>query len=197
MERDPVEVVVARQEDEVVHRPRRADRVEGEAHRALGGDHLGRVALGKVDAHRRRPVEAAASSARSRRREGTRSAWFAPFLLVPAGAVGHRAGGGSADLGAQLTLVIVTFTMWWRTFGVPPSSRRLRSSRRRSCPRRRGRRACSWARVELGLAAGEDDEELAAVGRRPSELAIANVAEPGSSRSWRSQVSGGVLPVNS
>ena len=58
VEEDPLEVVVAREEDEVVHRPRGGDGVEGEDHRPLRGDHLGGVALRQVDAHRRLPVEA-------------------------------------------------------------------------------------------------------------------------------------------
>ena len=65
MEDDPVVVVVAGQEDEVVDGLRRADVVEGDGHGALGGHHLGRVALGRVDDHRGRPVESLGLRARA------------------------------------------------------------------------------------------------------------------------------------
>ena len=54
---DTVEVVVAGEKDEVVDGLGRHDRVQRDPERPFRGDHLGRVALVRVDAHRRRAIE--------------------------------------------------------------------------------------------------------------------------------------------
>src|SRR5581483_12187596 len=86
VEHDPVEVVVPGQHHEVVHRLGCGDGIEGDHHRPVGRDHLGRVALGRVDAHGGRPVEA---------------------LLLGAGAVGGGAFGGHSGYDSLMSMVLM------------------------------------------------------------------------------------------